>query len=208
MVLHVLDDGFDDAIGGAAVGGGSAAAAKEAVHFVDPEHARRYGFGGGVGSAPVLFGLANEGAEEAACFEAEEREVEHIARGFCEEGLASAGVSAGEESARRLGAEVGGGISVEMAVIGEPAFEIFQSTDAVEAGGVIHDFQDAVFADGIGLFALNDLGRDVACLYDGEGEGVLGFSCGEARGCCKDGCEVSGEHDVRALGDSAQHDGE
>ena len=85
VVLHVLDDGFDDAIGGAAVGGGAAAAAEETVHFVDPQHARRDGFGGGVGRAPVLFGLANEGAEEAACFEAEEREVEHIARGFCEE---------------------------------------------------------------------------------------------------------------------------
>ena len=208
VVLHILDDGFDDAIGGAAVGGGASGAAEEAIDLINPEHTGCYGFSCGVGGAPVLLGLTNEAAEEAACFEAQEREVEDIACGFGEEGFAGAGVSASKESARWLGAEVGGGVGVEVAVIGEPALEILQPADAVEAGGVVHDLQDAVFADGVGLFALDDVGRDVACLHDGEGEGVLGLSRGEAGGCGEDGGEILGEHDVGTLGDGAEHDGE
>jgi hypothetical protein len=44
--LHVLEDGFDDAAGGAAVGvAGGLSAGEQSVHFVDPHDARGVGLG-------------------------------------------------------------------------------------------------------------------------------------------------------------------
>jgi len=188
--LHILEDGLDHAVGRAAIGRAAGlAAGEEAIGLVDPEDAWGNGLGRGEGTAPVGLGLSDKRAKERAAFDADSGDTEGDAASAGGERFASASLTYGEETARRVEA-VFAGFAGEVAPLGDKiGLEQFESADFVEGHLVGDDFEDAVLFDRRCFLAGDDGRRELAGFDDGEGVGVLGLGGDEAHGGIEHGIE-------------------
>src|SRR5690606_25636810 len=132
--------------------------------------------------ADLVLGLADEGAEDLADVEAQQRHLPHGADGLGREALTAAGDADEQDALGHREPELAG-LRVEgVLALGEPLLEDLEAADVAEVLLRLEVLEDSGLADDALLLAEDDVDIEVAGPDDALGEDVLGLVEGEAEG--------------------------